>query len=84
MSLVYYVYKNCLVEYLCLNTLFHCCSKDLEQKVEDSLRQVKTIGNRPIVVKQYQYGASIEDIASAKLDSALPLLESSVNTAQNR
>jgi short subunit fatty acids transporter len=75
MWICYYLYKKCFPKCLLL-PLFNCCSKNLELKVEESLKQVQTM-SRPIVVKQYQYGASIEDIHSTKSEPSVPLLDSS-------
>ena len=62
-GILYYVYKRFCPKWL-LPLFGRCCSKRLEEKFEESFKQVQTLSSKPIVVKQYQYGASVHDLTA--------------------
>lgn len=60
---MYYLYKKFCPSWL-IPSIGKCCSKNVSDKLEESLKQVQTLNSTPIVVKQYQYGASVEEITN--------------------
>lgn len=58
---MYYIYKKVYPSRLILS-IIKCCSKSINEKIEESLKQIQSMNS--IEVKQYQYSVSIEYVLS--------------------